>query len=595
MGRLVLVKKRDGSIVPYQQEKIIASIQSVLPAESKKVINAVITDIEKTFSGIVPTTKQLRDVIEKQLSKYKKAVQAYSEYKRSKKTEFVTYAGIRNDLNLPGNTIDILSAGILMRNEHARIIETPSRMFRRVAKALAMAEKNYHTSTIRAEEEFYQTMTKMEFLPSVQILSNAARTNALSQCIAFSAEDSLAGIMRTAQQLVMCNKQGIFTGINFSKIRPKGNIVRNAENKATGPLSFAQMYDAITKIVFGKHINDATIALSHPDSALFSNTTFDCFTNWTFVDDAFLEAIEKETNYSIINPHDNKTSQVNAKELFANILTKTKNISFVNKTICNNQPLDDYQCLFSGSINLPVFVKNDKPEWHRLRKAVREGVRMLDNAIDINAYILPESEQITKQSRTISISVNGFAEMLSLLNIPYTSPKALKFAEELMLFIKTEARKMSDELAKERTKYPSQKTGKPTRNEKLLSIMETGASLLTNTSPGIEPFQYSVKIITNENSFLEINPTLERMLREHNCYDISNLAQYAKKPFKPPKKILFSTFADNEFSIKLQAVFEKYIDGGVAKNIPASKLSPKDLQKLILSAKKMKLKTLRLS
>ena len=85
MGRLVLVKKRDGEIVPFEAEKLVLSIENAVDGSGKKTAQQVTTALEKACSGLVPTTAQIRDVVQKVLIKNKKALEAYAQHKRDQK------------------------------------------------------------------------------------------------------------------------------------------------------------------------------------------------------------------------------------------------------------------------------------------------------------------------------------------------------------------------------------------------------------------------------------------------------------------------------------------------------------------------------
>ncbi|MAF34765.1 hypothetical protein CMO91_02880 [Candidatus Woesearchaeota archaeon] len=599
MGRLVLVKKRDGEIVPFEAEKLVLSIEHAVDGSGKKVAQQVTTALERACSGLVPTTAQIRDVVIKVLAKNKKALEAYDQHKRDQKVEFKTYAGIRNDLNLDGNAMEALAKGLLQRNDQGRVTETPGRLFKRVAKALSAPDKEFGSAR-KAEEDFYSVMSKLEFLPSTQILATAGLSNHACQVYALPVDDDLGGIMRTARDLVSLHTAGASTGMNFTMIRPSGDPIKGSLRSATGPLSWATIYDTTTNVVTGEKRNTATLSIHHPDSRTYCENQLQTFQSYISLSPAFLEAVQKGEEFEVTNPKTKKTTKASAEELFTHVLEHAANglgIAFNDQPVALGQPLEAYQALPTGSINLSLMVKEGKPDWNKLKRTVRVAVRMLDNVIDINAYEIPETEHVTKGHRRLGIGVTGFADMLARLDIPYSSPKAINFGEQLAKFLREEAEKMSLEIAKQRGGYPSQKEGKAKRNDTLLAILPTGVEGITGTAPSIEAFKYAVRVVGEEHPLLEVHPVLDQLLRDNNAFDLTVLAKALNKPLTGIPKKVQSMFVTNDIlgadhSLKLQAAFQKHVDGGVLKTINVEGAKPADLKKLITAAAKAELSTL---
>ena len=75
---------------------------------------------------------------------------------------------IKNGLHLSNNAINVLKRRYLKKDSNGKIVETPEKMFRRVAKHIAKAEKKYGSDADvkKMENVFYNMMTELKFLPN---------------------------------------------------------------------------------------------------------------------------------------------------------------------------------------------------------------------------------------------------------------------------------------------------------------------------------------------------------------------------------------------------------------------------------------------
>lgn len=108
-----------------------------------------------------------------------------------------------------------------------------------------------------------------------------------------------------------------------------------------------------------------------------------------------------------------------------------------------------------GSINLPAHLNAQGLDMEKLRRTVRQAIRMLDNVIDINYYPVPQARRSNLKHRPIGLGIMGFQDSLQHLRIPYASEAAVEFADRTMEAISYFAIEASCELAKERGSYQS--------------------------------------------------------------------------------------------------------------------------------------------
>jgi ribonucleoside-diphosphate reductase alpha chain len=211
-----------------------------------------------------------------------------------------------------------------------------------------------------------------------------------------------------------------------------------------------------------------------------------------------MQAVLNGEDYKLMNPRTKEVvDRLPAKQVFSLIIKQawkngepgllfldrlnkdnpTPKIGEIESTNpCGEQPLLPFESCNLGSINISRMVKDGKIDFKKIAKTIKKAVRFLDNVIDANRYPIKEIEDMTKGNRKIGLGVMGFSDMLVRLDISYNSQEAVKLAEEIMKFVRDEARKASSELAEERGVFPkklssSQRLKKGT--VELLILIET--------------------------------------------------------------------------------------------------------------------------
>ena len=530
----------------------------------------------------------------------------------------------KNRMVLSDNARRVLRRRYLKKDSQGKVVETPDRMFQRVAGHIAKAEKKFGGDEKRVDEVqkiFYQLMTEFKFLPNSPTLMNAGRRlGQLAACFVLPVEDSMEGIFGALRNAALIHKSGGGTGFAFSRLRPKNSTVGTTGGVASGPVSFMKIFNTATEQVkqggTRRGANMAILKVDHPDIMEFihskrKNRELNNFNISVGVTDEFMTAAAAGTDYGLVDPRDQTSvGKLNAREVYDTLVEQAwKNgdpgIIFLDRinrdnptpalgdiestNPCGEQPLLPLEACNLGSINLAKFVlaNGDGPmvDYEGLKDVVDLSVRFLDNTIEMSKYPLPEIAEMVQGNRKIGLGVMGFADMLYQLNIAYNSEAALETAESVMRFIQETAHDASQSLARERGTFKNydksifKDQGVKYRNATTTTIAPTGTlSIISGCSSGIEPlFALSfVRTVMDNDKLLEVNPYFEKIAREKGFYSQGLMDEIAKKGSihdlaEIPEDVrrVFVTAHDvsPDWHVRMQAAFQKFTDNAVSKTV----------------------------
>jgi ribonucleoside-diphosphate reductase alpha chain len=585
------IKKRDGRVVNFTHSKISNAIYKALVVTGKadyplaeRLANRVIEKMVQSGYGstgkvAIASVEDVQDMvesilIEEGLSETAKAYILYRHERRKVRDEKMRILNKKVldevDKVFDINSLRVLAARYLLRDNNGEIIEGPKQMFERVAILVALpdvlhdsqlfnltgghnqnieeAEKyyakiddfdlklkigdyylnKYHfESLIRhyvslakigrmkvgfkellrmiAEsklsvyedriKEYYNLMVSRDFLPNTPTLMNAgARLGQLSACFVLDMPDDMFKIMRSSTDAAMIFKSGGGVGINYSDLRPEGDIVASTSGVASGPTSFMRIIDTITDVVKqgGKRrgANMGILEAWHPDIEKFitAKTKPGVFENFNVSvgvwEDFWKSLVNKDNHkYTLRNPRTHEPiKQIDSHQLMDLIAFSAwksaepgviffDNINKYNPIInakggplratnpCGEQSLYPYESCNLGSINLANFVKRKADgmfefDWQKYEQTIRVSSRFLDNIIDMNKYPVEEIDINTKLTRRIGLGIMGIADLLFLLRMPYDSNDGYEFMYKLAEAVSYYSMEESVAIAKVRGPFP---------------------------------------------------------------------------------------------------------------------------------------------
>lgn len=495
-------------------------------------------------------------------------------------------------------------------------------------------------------EEFFSIMVDRKFMPNTPAVANFGNYLGMgSACFALDIEDSIDSIMDTLKKAAIIFKSGGGLGYNFSKLRPEGDYIKTTGGTSSGPLIFMRLFDTMTEVIkqggIRRGANMGIMNSNHPDIEKFvisktGNQALRNFNISVMIMSDFWEYYKKDKPYPLVNPRTGEVvKHISARLLLDRISYQAwesgepgvifddrindtnpffKHLGPIMTTNpCGEVLLYPNESCNLGSVNIWSFVKKDNHDkkiidWERLEKVIRTAVRFLDNVIDINAFPLPQIEEMSINTRKIGLGIMGVGNLMYEMEIPFNSQQGRNLMEKIAEFINYYSKLESIAIAKERGPFPYYKKsfypeGKlpfsgfydkkswnfdwsevskavkkyGIRNSYTTVIAPTGSiSMITGCSSGIEPvFSLAFEKSVTVGSFYYIDPVFEKVMLREGLFDemlirdvIANSGSVANVAYIPPKfKKTFVSAHDitPEDHVKTLAAFQKWVDSSISK------------------------------
>lgn len=386
-------------------------------------------------------------------------------------------------------------------------------LFARVARALAAVEK----PELQAhwEQEFLANLQRGaigagRIMAAAGLDTKATLINCFVQPIAdatngFDTQGN-PGIYTALSQAAETMRRGGGVGYDFSKLRPRGALVRGTNSYASGPCSFIDVFDASCTTVESagarRGAQMGVLRIDHPDVLEFITAKrkkgrWNNFNVSVGVSSAFMQAVKDDADWDLVHIARPSDAQIAAGArlrddglwvyqsqpartlwntimqsaydfaepgiLFLDNINADNNLWYAEQIAatnpCGEQPLPPYGCCDLGPIILTRFVREPftpqaRFDLESFSAAVAIQVRLLDNVLDATVWPLPEQQREAQQKRRIGVGFTGLGDTLILLGLHYASEEGLRQAEAIACAMRDAAYAASVELAQEKGAFP---------------------------------------------------------------------------------------------------------------------------------------------
>lgn len=333
----------------------------------------------------------------------------------------------------------------IWKDRYQKNNETLDDNFRRVSK--------YISKTKEEEEEFYNVMKNILFLPAGRTMSNSGigRDLTLNNCfVAPQIKDDLSDIFNKVSLGAKTHQKGGGIGYDFSQLRPKGSPTSN-DAIASGAISFMDVFNAQTATILQGNRRGANMGVMNVynmdieefiTAKSYDEGKLNHFNVSVMVDDEFITAVKNNKNIFLHYPVYNKDGQieknpnnwiykkeVSAKAIWDSImqraydngepgiffydnLNKDNNLWYVENIVCSN-PCAEY---LAGTI-YGCDKEGNKLNSNDFGGACNLGSLFLHNFI-VNPFMSNAIVDYDKLKTTIYSAVRMLDNIIDINNFP---------------------------------------------------------------------------------------------------------------------------------------------------------------------------------
>lgn len=391
-----------------------------------------------------------------------------------------------------------------------KVVERPQQMLMRVAIGI-------HMNDLTAAIETYNLLSEKWFTHATPTLFNAGTPKPqMSSCFLLTMkDDSIDGIYDTLKQCAKISQSAGGIGLSIHNVRATGSYIKGTNGTSNGIIPMLKVFNDTARYVDqggGKRKGAFAVYLepwhadvfefldlkkNHGKEELRARDLF--YAMW--IPDLFMKRVEANDVWSLFCPNEapgladcygddfeklyekyekegRYRKQVKAQDIWFEILesqietgtpymlykdhcnrkSNQKNLGTIKSSNLCTEILeytapDEVAVCNLASISLPKFIIDGKFDHQKLYEVTKVITRNLNKVIDVNYYPVPEAEKSNKRHRPIGLGVQGLADALILLRMPFESEEAQGLNEDIFETIYFAAMTSSMELAKEQGSY----------------------------------------------------------------------------------------------------------------------------------------------
>ena len=388
-------------------------------------------------------------------------------------------------------------------------------LYRRVARALASVEREDIREAMQAR---FLDNLRAGAIGAGRIMSAAGTdiqatlincfVQPVGDCIQGVDDAGYPGIYEALREAAETMRRGGGVGYDFSRIRPRGAMVKGTASMASGPCSYINVFDQSCSTVESagarRGAQMGVLRIDHPEvhdfiTAKRTPGRWNNFNVSVGVPDTFMQAVESDGDWELVHAaapgadamkegaYQRADGQwvyrkLRARELWDTIMKSaydfaepgilfldqintdnnlgyTETISATNP--CGEQPLPPYGCCDLGPIILTRFVRNPFGlhgeaafDFDAFERSVATQVRALDNVLDVTFWPLPQQRDEAMAKRRIGVGFTGMGNTLAMLCLRYDMQEGRAMAARIAQSMRDAAYLASVELAREKGAFP---------------------------------------------------------------------------------------------------------------------------------------------